>query len=360
MSTPDSDDSKPAKRRFDPVSIVVALASFALLAWVIADNGGVATIVAVVERLKWTWPLLILPTTVSALVVVLNYRACLPDRGRDVPFSTLVQIERSGNALNSFLPLGDSSGNIIKVALLRHWYSSEQIVAAGVWSSMGTGVGNAFAAIGPLVAAFAGAISWSVAGPLAALSVVMAIPSAIVLVLVRHGLAARVARLLARIPFRAVTKRRDAILAWARNLDRHVASAVTDRRRDFVNVVFWKAVYQVVRVGHLWLIIALLDLRGGLFAALAYNAMSRGVQQLLPFIPGRMGVIEAFSATLFRAMGWPATQGVEMALVLRFNFVVNLLFSGSALSGSHALSRRFPPRTVEEIESARTASRSTS
>lgn len=359
MSGASSDEVTKPKLRWDPFSVVVGVVMIGVLLWVIKSNGGIATVEAVVTRLRFTWPLLVLPTAVSALVVVFNYRACLPDRGRAVPFMTLVQIERSGNALNAFLPLGDSSGNIIKVALLRHWYTSDQIVAAAVWSSMGTGVGNALAAIGPLVAGFAGALPWKVAGPLAALSIVMAIPATLILVLVRHGLAVRVAWLLGKIPFRFIRKRRDGILAWARNLDLHVASAVRERRRDFAHLILWKATYQAVYIGHLYLIIELLGLSGGIYAALAYNAMNRGVQQLLPFIPGRMGVTEAFSATLFRAMGWPAADGVSMALVLRFTFFVNLLFSGSALSGSAALARRFPPRTAAQIEAERSATRST-
>ena len=358
MSAASSDESTKSRPRWDPISTAVGIVMIGVLVWVIAENGGVATVQGVITRLRYTWPILVLPTALSALVVVFNYRACLPNRGRDVPFMTLVQIERSGNALNAFLPLGDSSGNIIKVALLRHWYTSDQIVAAAVWSSMGTGVGNAFASIGPLVAGFAGALPWTVAGPLAALSIVMAIPATLILVLVRHGLAARVAWLLGRIPFRFIRKRRDGILAWAKNLDHHVASAVRERRRDFANLIFWKATYQTIYIGHLYLIIELLGLSGGIYAALAYNAMNRGVQQLLPFIPGRMGVAEAFSATLFRSMGWPAADGVSMALVLRFTFFVNLLFSGSALSGSAALARRYPPRTASQIEAARSAPRS--
>ncbi len=355
MTAEENPKAQPARisPRAKLVSTAFAVLAFTWLGWVVHRNGGLATVVGVVERLKWTWPLLLVPYGMLALVVVLTYRACLPNRGREVPFRTLVQIERSGSALNAFLPLGDSSGNIAKVALLRHWYTSEQIVAAGIWNSLGTGIGNAFAALGPAIGGILGVLPPWLAISIAGVNLAMALPASLVLLLVHKGLAARVAKLIGRFPFGFVVRRKARILAWAERLDLHVESAVHVRRADFRNVVFWKVVYQVVRVSHIWMIIELLGLRGGLIAALTYNAMSRTVQQLFVFVPGRMGVTEALSASLFSAIGWPAADGVAMALVLRFNYVINVVFSGTALSGSHALAQKYPPRTAAELEAAR-------
>lgn len=338
------------------ISIAVALAAFGLLAFVIHRNGGLATIASIIARLGNSWPLLLLPYAINAGSTIMAYRSCLPGRGRDVPFMVLVQIERSGSALNAFLPLGDSSGNIIKIALLRHWYTSDQIVAAGVWSSLATGVGNGIAAIGPLIVYAMGILPGESVAVLSGLCLLMTVPAVTILVLVRRGLMVRAASALTRLPIRRLRARKDTIVEWARGLEHHVASAVSTRFGDFLRVVGWRACYQFVRVCEIWLVITLLDLPGGIGAALAYNAMSRVVQQVFTFVPGRMGVVEGFSAVLSSALGWPASAGVGLSLTLRFNFFVNLFVSGSALSGTHALSLKYPPRDADELRAARTAS----
>src|SRR5690606_26208306 len=130
----------------------------------------------------------------------------------------------------------------IKVALLRHWYTSDEIVAAGAWSSLGTGVGNALAAVGPWIAYSMGVLSLPHAALLSGICIVMTIPALTVMVLVRRGLAVKAASLLTRLPVSVVRKRRDGILAWAASLDHHVAGAVSHRFRDFLHVVLWRAI----------------------------------------------------------------------------------------------------------------------
>lgn len=338
-------------------SWAVGLLALAMMAWVLHKNGGVDTILTVVRRLTYTWPLLLLPYALNALVTIFAYRTCLPDRGRAVPLRALIQIERSGSALNAILPFGDSSGNIAKVALLRHWYTSDELVAAGVWGSLATGIGNVFAGAGALVAWLVFDVPAWGAGLIAVISLVAGIPASLVLLLVRRGLMRRLAQLVTRLPAALLRSRRAQVLAWADGLDFHLASAVGPRRGDFMRVVGFKLLYQTVRIGELWLVITLLGLPGGLGAALVYNGMSRSVQQLFAFVPGRLGVLELSSSLLFDAMQLPRSFGVQMALTLRFSYVVNLVLAGSALGGAHALAMRYPPRPVEEILSLRAASK---
>lgn len=332
--------------------LAVVLAG-ALFAWVVHRNGGLDTVHSVISRLGERWLLLVPPTAVAALAILLTYRACLPRGGRDVPFLALLQVERAGNALNAVLPFGDSSSNLLKFALLRHWYTSDEIVAAGVWSSVGTGLTNVVAGLGPLAAAAAGVIPWSVGGPLAALCAVMTVPSITVLALVRAGLADRVSRLLLRLPSRFLAAREDRVRAWAKRLDRHLADATTRRKGEFLAMLGWKVGYQIVRVAQLFCVIVLLDLPGGLAAAVTYNAMGRAIQQGLPFVPGRLGVTEGLTASLFSAVGWPPEEGLALALTLRFVFFVNLAFSATALSGSDAIRAKYPARSREELRAAR-------
>ena len=97
----------------------------------------------------------------------------------------------------------------------------------------------------------------------------------------------------------------------------------------------------------IWLAIELLGLSGGILAALLYNSVSRGVTQLAVFIPGRIGIMEAAQATVFAALGLGSTNGLALALALRFRYIVNLLVSHGALARVHILAERFPPRAAE-------------
>src|SRR5699024_10343160 len=135
------------------------------------------------------------------------------------PLRTLVLIERSGSALNALLPLGDSSGNLIKILLLRHWYRSEQIVAAGAWGALSTGLCNCVAGIGPLVAYALGYLEGPVAVLMIVASVVASIPALTILRLLRLGVSRRVAGLLTLLPAGFVARRREGIVRWAADLD---------------------------------------------------------------------------------------------------------------------------------------------
>jgi hypothetical protein len=165
---------------------------------------------------------------------------------------------------------------------------------------------------------------------------------------VKHGIGARLSRLLGRLPFRFVRRRKDRALAWARKLDTHLASAVGDRRGDFLRLMALRVLAQSVRVCEIWLVVTLLGIEGGLWTALLYNAMSRAVTQLLGFIPGRIGALEAVSLLTFEGIGLEGADGLALALTLRFGFLVNLLVSHGALARMPGLAQRYPARTHDD------------
>lgn len=324
------------------------IVAFSLLGWVLYRYDGIRILREVITDLGWRFGLLLIPWSVIALITILAYRNALPKRGKAIPFWVLVQIERSGSALNALLPLGNNSSHIIKVSLLRHWYSTESIVSAGVWCALATGNANVFGAIGPLVALAIGfGEPWAV-GLIAAVAVVMAVPTLTILALIPRGLAARVTKLISKLPGAFVAKRREKWLAWAKRLDKHMASAVGERKRDYLRLIGFRFLGQFVRVLELWLVVELLGLPGGILTAVLYNATSRAVQQLTPFIPGRLGVMEIAQAAVFGALGLTQEAGVEMALTLRFRYIVNLIVSYSALTQLDALTHKYPARRFDE------------
>jgi hypothetical protein len=346
---PERPPQKPTSAWKRALSFAATPTAIGLLGWVIYRHGGVEVVTHVIESASTTWPLLLLPYLVGVSVTILAYRTCLPGRGRDVPLPVLVLIERSGSALNSMLPLGDSSGNLIKVALLRHWYSSEQIVAAGAWGALATGLCNCLAGAGPLVAYALGYLDGPVALIVAAAGMVASIPAFTLVSMLRTGLSTRAAKLLTLLPARFVTQRRAPILAWASRLDRHLAAAVGERRADFRRLVCLRVLWHCARITEIWTAVELIGAPGGIVTALLFHATNRSVTQIFAFIPGRLGILELVTAGVFGAVGLGPTTGVEIALMLRFAYFLNLALSTIALTNAQAVARRYPARLPEEL-----------
>jgi len=324
------------------------LGAFGLLYWVLDKHGGGALIRSLADQVGWRWSLLLVPWAAGIAVGLWAYVTCLPRRGKDMPLSVVARVHLAGGALNELLPLGKSSSNIMKVGLMRHWYSSEALVAAGIWGSLGSGIGNMAGALGPVLALGLGyGEVWTVAA-LAAVSVVMGIPAIAALVLIPTGLIERVTRLLTIGDFGWLRRRREKVIAWSARLDVHLAAAVGERSADFRQLVWLRLLYQVFRVFTIWLAIELLAVPGGLMTALLYNAMSRGVTQILRFVPARLGVMELGASAMFIGLGLDGEAGVALALLLRVANVASLVTAFSALSTIHDLPERFPPRTAEE------------
>lgn len=323
---------------------VVRFATVGLLGWVLYRYNGYQVFIDLTHRLKYSWVLLLIPVVGAGVFTFLGYRTSLPERGKSIHWFILIQIERSGAALNALLPLGNSSGNIVKIALLRHWFSSEAIVAAGIWGGLATGVCNTFGALGPAVTMATGYSTQFIVALLIIVNVVISIPALTILTLVKRGLSERVAKVLSIIPSRFVASRRGVIIQWASRLDQHLRYAVEDRKGDFARLLGFRVLYQINRILEIWLVITLIDLPGGLMAALIYNAMSRSVTQLLAFVPGRLGVMEWASIEVFSIIGWAPEAGLSLALALRFHYFVNLLVSFTALSNVYTLAKKYPPR----------------
>ena len=320
------------------------LIAIGLLGWVFDRYDGVAVLQQIFEQIGWDWPLLLIPYAAIAVITIFAYRWALPDRGRAIPFWVLLQIERSGSAMNALLPLGNQSSQLVKLAVMRHWYSSEEIVGTAAWTSLATGNANAFAALGPAVCLAVGFGDPLIVGILLAVAVGMSVPTLTILYFLPRGLPQRVASLVTRLPGRFVAKRKDKWMAWAARLDKHVVAAVTTRRRDYLRLLGMRLLGQAIRIGELWLVVELLGLPGGIMTAFLINALSRAVQQLGGFVPGRLGVMEWVSAETFAALGFTEADGLAVALTLRLRYFANLIVSFGALTGLNHLAEKYPPR----------------
>jgi hypothetical protein len=337
-SPPSSSRKKKAK---GAIGFVIGIALFL---WVFLSQDGVEILLGVVRTIGDRWPLLLVPYAIGAGLSVLCYQVALPGRGRAVPFGALLHAERASIIVNSVLPFANYGGNFVKVMLLGHWYTTSEVLAAGVWGAIGSGLCNSLAVVGPVVAIMVGVSDPFAAAIIALLTLTTSIPAFLVITSVRKGLTAKLIRLLARIP-RIRDEKKTLWLKRARDFDVHLAKAVGERRRDFALHVFIKSGVQVTRVAEIWLIIELLGLSGGLLVALLFNAVSRTTEQFLSFIPGQFGVFEASAMLGFSALGFSIEDGLAVALTLRFHFFVSMFVSGSALATASRVTKKYPPAT---------------
>ena len=315
-----------------------------LLVYVFVSKDGVGVLLEVVERIGSSWPWLLVPYALNGVLAIACYRVALPRRGREVPLGVLVHVERSAAILTTVLPFANYGGNLAKVVLLAHWFTGAEVFAAGAWGAIATGLCNSLAAIGPVIALFLGFADPVGVALVGGAALATSVPAMVTLGLVRRGLARRVTSLLRHFPRLFSEPRREKWLAKAESFDHHLASAVGERRGDFVLHVFLKALVQVVRVGEIWLIVTLLGLPGGLLSALLFNAISRTTAQVLSFVPGQFGVLELSAMVGFSALGFDTEDGLAVALALRFHFFVNMLVSASALATASRVRAKYPPR----------------
>lgn len=341
-------------RRWGPPII-----AFSLLGWVIQHHGGVDLITQLFQRLGWWWLLIFIPSGLRVALIISAYRNALPGRGREVSFWTLTQIERSGAALNSLLPFGKNSSQLVKVPVLRHWYPTEGIVAAWAWGVMAKWVSNVWGGVGTAIPLLMG---FGERAPMVVLTLVgigMAAPSLFIAYSLRRGLAKKITGLLTLFPAAIVRRRREKALVWANKLDTHMHSAIGERRGDFLRVLWLRFLSQLVRIGEIWLVVELLEIPGGILTALIYNGVSRAVTQLGGVIPGRVGLMEWIQAGTFGAIGLTEQAGVEIALTFRVRYLVMLFVNYTALARLDALIQRYPPRhDVEDTADAAAVSES--
>ncbi|MCH2110094.1 MAG: lysylphosphatidylglycerol synthase domain-containing protein, partial [Polyangiaceae bacterium] len=250
--------------------------------------------------------------------------------------------ERASVALNSLLPLGNHGGQIIKLTALRHWYRSDQIVTAGVWTMVATGLCNNFTALGVLVAFFLGFGELWVVAFLALTAIILSVPSLFILFNLKRGLVRRATAILTKLPASFVKNRRKKILAWASKIDSNLGEALGSRAPDFRRLLALKILAQTIRILEIWMVIELLHVPGGLLTALVYNAMFRAVTQIVSFVPGKLGVMEIASAATFAALGFTSEMGLSVALALRVRFFANQILCYTMLSQVPRVIEKYP------------------
>jgi len=120
---------------------------------------------------------------------------------------------------------------------------------------------------------------------------------------------------LSRIPFLA--RRLGRLEESAGRFDATVGEFYTERRRSFGAAVAWCFAGWCGGLLETWIILKLLSPSGGWATAVAIESLAMVLNNILLFIPGRVGSAEGVRIAVYALVGLTAAQGAAYALVRR-------------------------------------------
>jgi len=232
---------------------------------------------------------------------------------------TLQLVNFASLPLSGALPTGQA-GEVLKANLLRGRVAGGDIVSSLViYNSLHVATTALIMAIGPLVALVTGAFAVKIAGVLLLVSCGIAASMLGLGVLLRWGLFARVTRLLARLPWKAMKSAH--LEGWAVDVDRRFHAMWHERRRDLVLATAWLLAARVIQIGEVALILGVLTPDAGWLTAWMAFSGTALANYLLMVLPAREGFLEGSSYVVFEALGLSGVHGFTLELIRRLRKV---------------------------------------
>jgi uncharacterized membrane protein YbhN (UPF0104 family) len=103
----------------------------------------------------------------------------------------------------------------------------------------------------------------------------------------------------------------------AEKLDQRIHDFYREHPGRFARAVGWSVLGWCGGLLETWIVLALLTGRGDFRAALAIESLAMVMNNLLSWMPGRVGTAEGVRVGLFLLLGLPAAQGAAYALIRR-------------------------------------------
>jgi glycosyltransferase 2 family protein len=245
----------------------------------------------------------------------LAWQACAG--GTSLSFARAFSATLAGDSLGNLTPFGVLASEPAKVFFVKDRVAMVAAVAS-------VAAENAFYVISVMVMIGAGALTFFAVAPLpsalragAQLVLVGVLAGAGVIVWVvrrQPAFLSRLARSIARWTGRAATAP-DRL----RELEVHFYSLFTWPLRRIAQVIFWEAAFHAAAVAEVFLVLRLLSTASHvtLVDAFILETTGRLIVVAFKFVPYRLGVDEAGSAVVARALSLDPTLGVTLALVRR-------------------------------------------
>ena len=304
-----------------PLQLAAGIFGFLLLTYLVR-RAGPAKLLESITTLGWGLILVIALGGVSHLVKTWAWRLTLLDEKHHVSFARMLGLRLGSEAVGQLGAVGQLFGETLRVSLL----SSTLPLASGITSVM---LDRAFFILSGAAVTTAGMITVLVVLPLPhALSPYAGLFVLTLLgVMVAAALAVRkrltvfsgTARVLGRVRY---------FSAWIES-KRSLILSVENKLLDFYHQTpgaFWGSfalnlLCHAAAVLEVYLILWLMGVKIGLFAALAIEALTKLVNMVGIFNPGNIGTYEGGNMLIGRLFGLSAAAGLTLGLARRFRAI---------------------------------------
>lgn len=244
-----------------------------------------------------------------------------------VGFGSLFAYLWAGHAVNQVTPTA-TFGEVLKGSLLAGKVDSEEMVASLVIHNFLTfAVTSLFTMTGPLVALVVLDLPAGVLWGLAGAASVIGLALLIFYLLVRRGLAGRVAALLNWLPFVKLADP-EKFEARAAEIDRRVRSFRKREPGSFLRAILYLLSVRLLQVLELWCyLLALLPDRSAawlLVLALVSQTAMRLVAWATSFVPFQIGTQEGGQTLFYELLGLNPLTGFALALLRRIRRVLGI------------------------------------
>jgi hypothetical protein len=295
------------------VSVVVALV---VLLWMLHRIGW-ATIASSVRKVGLAGAALLCALALAE--TILDGAALCAIVGPRLKLAFAVVVNSAGSTLNLILPW--ESGEVLKTALLHTQFGSRDAVSGTlIWNYI-------FKLSRPAVSALTAVLAWVLcrqtsASTLAIISVanVLAfLPYLLLRVLVQHGAAEGLMKILRLIP--GVRRHPSHWLELARNIDKEVRQFWQTRRSDYIKVFIYQAIARSTGWLNIYAGFKLLGMPYGFAEATLVYATMNVAEYVIAILPARVGVAEGTAFFVFKFLGLEPTLAVILYVVLRMRTI---------------------------------------
>jgi Lysylphosphatidylglycerol synthase TM region len=306
----------PASARATALNIFFALAGGALL-FITVRRVGWVDVQSSVTAIGWWYALILALGGLRFAARSAAWTVCArPERlrVRDAFAAMLV-----GDALGNLTPLGLLASEPAKVLIVKNRVSTVTAVAS-------VAAENTFYTVSVLAMIALGAIGFFAATSVPA-ALRMAVQAALAGVFVvgligvwamrqRPAILTRMAGVVARLTGREVTS-----IDRLRQIEVHFYAFLMWPAGRIVRVFVWEALFHIGAVAEVFLVLRLVS-NATLLQAFVLEATGRFIVVVFKFVPYRLGVDEAGTAIVARALALDPTVGVALALVRRIRILI--------------------------------------
>jgi hypothetical protein len=306
---------RTASRKLAPAGAIFALLGLALFVYVVW-RAGVGEIWDDIRRLGAGFLVIILLSGLRFVVRAYAWTLCF-ERGQRLRFRDAFRAYLTGDAVGNVLPLGIVVSEPTKVYFVR-----DRVPLVAAMSAIA--VENIFYSLSVALFVFSGAaallllvpvtsgIRWTAMGILAGVAIVIAVGVALARAELRL-LSGVAERLYARGVGRRVLETKRATL---RSLEDRVYGFYERSRRRFLPILLLELSFHMLGVAEAYVTLSFIgDAPPTLLAAFVLESVNRVINVVFKFVPMRVGVDEAGTGWITKALRLGAATGVTLAIV---------------------------------------------